>query len=296
MGTPTYRRIYSSNADSAQLARCSLAAHLAWAHMAYVVDYYGRCSADPGYIRYTMLKRRIDVTPKCIASWIGEWEREGLIITYVVDGMRLLQVLTFDRYQPDAIKHRREKDIHESLPAPPGYVAPAPVPGRPRNSERNSERNSGRNSKETRRKLGVKLRVELGAKLGNENENENENDPPYPPPNGGRCVSPASLRIPPEVAARAEQLVGRPLSTTEQALLTRFVHSDQHPVAWILEALEDAESAGIRRVQYAKGILERYRDEGGPRQPGAASARGQPRAPDPPVPPTRAKYPTTAAT
>lgn len=141
MAAPFWRRIWSSSCDSAQLARCSLDAHLAFDHMAYVVDLYGACVATPAVIRAGMLKLRADVSDKMIEKWLVQWSREGLIIRHVDNGLPALQIVNFDRYQPEAVRYREECGIEQKIAYPPDFTPPPPL-RKPR-SDRGKRINGG---------------------------------------------------------------------------------------------------------------------------------------------------------
>lgn len=83
-------------AESQTLNRCSFEAHLAYsAFVATVPDDFGRFRADPVKIALRMFPRRTGELRRIehrIARWLAEWEREGAVLFWELDGVRFAQV------------------------------------------------------------------------------------------------------------------------------------------------------------------------------------------------------------
>lgn len=78
--------IYDRLWESDKLAKCSMAAALAYPWIFLIADDHGRFEYRPARIWAKVFGGRKDVTADDVARWLREYAREGLLIRYHMDG------------------------------------------------------------------------------------------------------------------------------------------------------------------------------------------------------------------
>lgn len=290
-----YRRIHSEIASSPSVSDCTKDAHLAWPHLSYVADSWGRGPAIPRWIVNEMFKLRYDFTEAEIAVWLDEWERTGMIVRYTVARREYFQILNFDYYQPDTVRHRR-KAKGSRYPAPPEHlVTSAKNPGEapahfasefgedgiegvvrhPDFATKSGEVRAGFADQRTENR---EQRTEQQRDRGSEGQSAGSADAAQPP-----SPRPRVSDLSPAVVQDAEQYLGRTLGEADCRQLVQFVFVEQYDPAWLPRAYDTAllREPPVRALRFVSKILARWKAEGGP------DAARPPRqgAPPPAVPP-----------
>lgn len=117
---------------SRSLSRVSLEADLTFRALLVAVDDFGRCEADPLMLKAVLYPRRPAVSPEMVAQWVGELAAEGCVQSYVVDGVRYLQLTGHERHRSNGRRAAKSR-----FPEPPHGVpgGSEEAPSRPRISE-----------------------------------------------------------------------------------------------------------------------------------------------------------------
>lgn len=98
---------------------------------------------------------------------------------------------------------------------------------------------------------------------------------------GERAPRPAISQVPKAIRHRAEQFVGRPLSSQESRILVQLALVEKHPTEWFSPACDDAEMHGASSLNYVLKILSDWRGKGGPPRNGNGRPNGKAPPPDP---------------
>jgi hypothetical protein len=114
------RLIHPGATKDEALCRCSVQARLAWAYLPCYADREGRLADKPVTLRFEIFPADLGVDMEAL---LDELAAAGLIVRYLADGRRYIQIRTFARHQKP---HRREAPSFIPPPADPGQAQDRP--------------------------------------------------------------------------------------------------------------------------------------------------------------------------
>jgi len=114
------RTVKPSLFEDEKLLRCTIPARFLFIGLLVEADDDGRMLASPKRVSGAVFPNDDDVTPKRVARWLDELEREGRVLRYDVEGVTYLWIPNFRKHQ------RIDHPTPSKLPAPPSSAPPEP--------------------------------------------------------------------------------------------------------------------------------------------------------------------------
>lgn len=200
-----------------------------WYRLIVQCDDYGRMDARPAILRARCYPLRIDtVGEQDVSKWLTSLRRAGLIHIYTVDDRPYLQIATWDKHQQ--VRAKRSKYPPMISDDINGNQLQSDAPVIQSNPIQSNAFDGG------------------GADVPDDDDS--------PIDGTGDPYSDADFAL---VNKAYEQNIG-----LLSPMIADNLKSDlkEYPAAWIVDAIEIAVRANVRRLNYVEGILERWKREG----------------------------------